>query len=292
MYKRQIATFIQVADSGSFAKASEQLFVSTVSVMKQINSLEAEIGVKLLDRTNQGVRLTPAGQSLYKDAKEIILMSKQAISHARELANVEKYTIRIGSSKLRSHNIIMERWAEIDDGSLPFEIRIIPFSDETTDLNTALGLIGKDFDCFATPCDLINWEGKYNMEILKSAPYCLAVPRKHKFAQKPILTWNDLYGETLMLMKRGLFAQIDALRDEIERFPEIKIIDVPRSYDYTIFNECAQKNYLLGSLDIWTDIHPSLIIKPVEWANESQYGIVYEKDASKIMKEFIKVISK
>ncbi|MCD7994433.1 MAG: LysR family transcriptional regulator [Clostridia bacterium] len=70
MYNRQIQTFIQVADSGSFTSAAEKLFITSASVMKQINGLENLIGVKLLERTNHGVSLTPAGCSIYKDAKK------------------------------------------------------------------------------------------------------------------------------------------------------------------------------------------------------------------------------
>ena len=54
MYNQQIKTFITVADCGSFSKAAEKLFITTVSVMKQVNALENHIGVKLLVRTNHG----------------------------------------------------------------------------------------------------------------------------------------------------------------------------------------------------------------------------------------------
>lgn len=44
-------TFIQVAESGSFSKAAEKLFVSPTAVMKQMNLLEKQVGVPLLIRT-------------------------------------------------------------------------------------------------------------------------------------------------------------------------------------------------------------------------------------------------
>ena len=39
MYNRQLAAFVQVADSGSFNKAAERLFLSSTAVIKQINAL-------------------------------------------------------------------------------------------------------------------------------------------------------------------------------------------------------------------------------------------------------------
>ena len=76
MYNHQLETFIKVADSGSFNKASEELFVSPNAVMKQINLLENSLGFALFVRTHRGVQLTAAGESLYRDAKYPIQMQK------------------------------------------------------------------------------------------------------------------------------------------------------------------------------------------------------------------------
>ena len=64
MYNPQIETLIQVADAGSFSKAAERMYITSVSIMNQINALEKRIGVKLFERTNQGVELTEAGRSI------------------------------------------------------------------------------------------------------------------------------------------------------------------------------------------------------------------------------------
>ena len=84
MYNQQIYTFVQVVESGSFSKASEKLFISMVSIRKQINALENHINVKLLERTNQGVILTAAGRSIYEDAKKIIEASNISIKRTQK----------------------------------------------------------------------------------------------------------------------------------------------------------------------------------------------------------------
>lgn len=58
MYNIQVETFIYVAESGSFSKASEAMFLTPTAVMKQINLLENRLEVKLFERTNQGLELT------------------------------------------------------------------------------------------------------------------------------------------------------------------------------------------------------------------------------------------
>lgn len=65
MYNPQLETFIRVADAGSFNKAAEQSYITPTAVIKQINLLEADLGVKLFARTHRGLTLTKAGMSLY-----------------------------------------------------------------------------------------------------------------------------------------------------------------------------------------------------------------------------------
>ena len=85
MYHPQIETLIQVADAGSFSKAAERMHITPVSVMNQINAMEKRVGVRLFERTNQGGELTKAGQSIYRDAKQIIADSDAAIERAKKL---------------------------------------------------------------------------------------------------------------------------------------------------------------------------------------------------------------
>ena len=60
MYNPQLETFIRVADAGSFNKAAEELFISPPAVIKQINLLEAQLGLTLFVRTHRGLKLTEA----------------------------------------------------------------------------------------------------------------------------------------------------------------------------------------------------------------------------------------
>ena len=69
MYNPQLETFLRVADAGSFNKAAERLYLSPPSVMKQVNALEKHLQLTLLERDSHGIRLTPAGQVIYRHAR-------------------------------------------------------------------------------------------------------------------------------------------------------------------------------------------------------------------------------
>ena len=291
MYSRELITFITVADQGSFLKAAQELYTTPASVMNQMNKLEGLIGVRLMERTNQGIRLTAAGRSIYQDAKQMIDFADEAVKKARQLAAAEQNVIRIGTSIMRPCKRLIDLWAEIDDGSLPFQLRIVPFDDDPAGLDSVLSALGNQIDCFVGPCDSMEWRKQHNILLLDSLPCRVAVPRKHPLAKKKSLCWSDLDAETFMIIKRGDSAVLNQMRDDIlEHHPQIRIADAPNFYDTSIFNECERMNYLMETLDIWADIHPSLVTRPMEWDYEIPYGIVYAKKPSDAVKKFIEAI--
>ena len=293
MYNRELITFITVADHGSFLKAAKELYITPASVMNQMNKLERIIGAKLIERTNQGIYLTASGRSIYQDAKKLIEFADEAIEKARQLAASEQNVIRVGTSIMRPCKRLIDLLAEIDDGSLPFQFRIVPFDDDPASLDSVLSSLGTQIDCFVSPCNSAEWQKQCGIFPLSKLPCRIAVPRKHRLAKKKCLCWSDLDGETFMVLRRGASAVLNQIRDDIlENHPQIRIADVPNFYDTSIFNECEQMNYVMETLDIWADIHPSLITLPMEWEYEIPYGIVYAKKPSKSVKAFIDVVEK
>ena len=63
---RDLHILLAVAQSGSMARAADQLAISHPVVSKTISALEHAIGVRLLDRTPQGIELTAHGRSFIK----------------------------------------------------------------------------------------------------------------------------------------------------------------------------------------------------------------------------------
>ena len=291
MYNQQIKTFIVVADSGSFSKAAERLFITTVSVMKQINSLENHIGVKLLKRTNQGVTLTKEGEYVYKTAKQIIEISDNTINKIKKDKKEETYTIKVGTSLLFPAKPLIDLWNRVYAQDIPVKIQIVPMENGKTNILTFLSELGKSIDCFVAPYEAEEVYKKCNILKLGNYDFCCAVSRTHRLAKNKILKWKDLYNETLMLVKKGNSPAIDEIRTEIERnHPKINIFDIDTFYGVDVFNECEQKDYIMEVLSSWNEIHPSLVTIPVEWNYSISYGIVYPKNLNKCLKTFINAL--
>lgn len=83
MFNPLLTSFVCVADSGSFNRAAEKLYISSTAVIKQVNALEKHLALQLFVRTNHGVRLTAAGQVIYRCAKQMFEESARAVAEAR-----------------------------------------------------------------------------------------------------------------------------------------------------------------------------------------------------------------
>src|SRR5215471_5280243 len=93
---RHLRYFVAVAEERSFSRAAEKLHVSQPPVSRQIRDLEAELGVKLLDRNRQGVRLTPLGNAVLAKARALIRDSDMFKAEAKILDKEIQEELRIG----------------------------------------------------------------------------------------------------------------------------------------------------------------------------------------------------
>ena len=62
----QIRYFQAIVETGSFTEAAEQCYISQSAISQQIQSLERELGIKLINRQKRSITITPAGEYFYK----------------------------------------------------------------------------------------------------------------------------------------------------------------------------------------------------------------------------------
>ena len=77
----------RVVDAGSFSAAGRQLGMAPSSISRQVNELEAELGVRLFHRTTRKLSLTEAGQIYYERAQRVITEVDEARLAVSELGS-------------------------------------------------------------------------------------------------------------------------------------------------------------------------------------------------------------
>ncbi len=77
MELRTLKTFCEVVERKSFSKTAQAICLTQSTVSIQINSLEKELGLRLLDRLDRKVLPTPQGEILYQHAKRILAQTEQ-----------------------------------------------------------------------------------------------------------------------------------------------------------------------------------------------------------------------
>lgn len=97
MELRNLHTFLQIAESGSFTKAAEILGYTQSTVSFQIKQLEEELGCSLFDRFNHSITLTDRGQLLLQHALKID-HSIQELSESFEASDEPAGIVRMYSS--------------------------------------------------------------------------------------------------------------------------------------------------------------------------------------------------
>ncbi|RZT39152.1 LysR family transcriptional regulator [Cupriavidus agavae] len=98
MHQRHLRYFVGIVDAGSFSRAATLIHVAQPALSQQIADLEQELGVTLLHRSARGVRPTPAGELLYKEASAILQQMDRLPDLLRSLGAAPQGVVRLGMS--------------------------------------------------------------------------------------------------------------------------------------------------------------------------------------------------
>lgn len=93
---RQLHYFVEVVKQKNMTKASDKLHISQPALSKAIKSLEAEIGLTLIHRSNKTHELTDAGSVVYEYGQKIIAQVEEMSSTLHDMTNLTRGNINIG----------------------------------------------------------------------------------------------------------------------------------------------------------------------------------------------------
>ncbi len=104
----KIKAFLSAVKYKSLSKAAEEFSYTPSAFSHMADSLEEELGVKILNRTPQGVSLSKEGEALYDKLKKVVEAEKELILSARLLSKEREKTLRIASYSSISEHLLPE----------------------------------------------------------------------------------------------------------------------------------------------------------------------------------------
>ena len=189
---RRLRVLREVAAQGSFSAAAEALAFTQPAVSRQIATLEAEAGTRLVDRTARGVRLTLAGELLVEHAEAILGRLAAAESQLEALADVDAGRLRLGTFPTASATLTPLAIAAFAQEYPGVDLRL--FEGRSPEM---LPLIAAgELDLAIVPDTDPDPHPDVELEHVMDDPFFVALPREHPLADQDELRMEDLREET------------------------------------------------------------------------------------------------
>ena len=99
---KTIEYVLAVYETGSFSRAAQRLFISQPALSQAIRKMEEELGAAIFLRDTHSVRLTPAGELLVREGRELLRQRDDLKSRIAGLSAAREETIRLGISPFYS----------------------------------------------------------------------------------------------------------------------------------------------------------------------------------------------
>lgn len=207
MEDHKLKVFCTVAETRSFSKTSEIIHLTQPAVSLQIQALEEMYETKLFDRSSSKVTLTPAGEVLYKYAKEILALYASAEKVIGEMTGFVKGSITIGAGSTIGNYLLPGVISDFRKAHPKIKIHLFVANMQRVIelLNTGninLGLIEGDVK-----------RQKVVVEKLLSDELLLIVPSHHPWAKRKEVSIAELIEEPFILREAG-----SGTRQTIEKF--------------------------------------------------------------------------
>jgi DNA-binding transcriptional LysR family regulator len=117
----ELRSLVVAAESGTIGRASLRLGISQPTLSKRLQALEQHVGTRLLERSQQGIALTPAGKRLYEHAKPIIVAADALEELAAGLGR-DAGPVRLAASHSATEAFVAEALADCEPGGARVEL--------------------------------------------------------------------------------------------------------------------------------------------------------------------------
>lgn len=193
----KIRYFVEVARCGNFSEAARRLYTAQPNVSKQIAQMEQELDFPLFVRSKRAVRLTPAGQMLYDQLKDLPDQLETLFEQAHALSRREETRLTIGILEGQEVNSLLLTRLNLAQALYPtleLEMERNSFS------NLRSGLRNGRYDLIVTLDFDVEQEAEFTYRNIYAQPPAIAINQSHPLAGLPQLEMRQLREENFVVI--------------------------------------------------------------------------------------------
>lgn len=290
---QQCKYVLEIAKTGSFNEAAKQLFVAQSSLSGCIKQLEAELGIRLFERSNRGVILTSDGAEFIRYASQMVEQNDFIVERYRSTAQILRLHVAT-----QHYDFISDLFCRLlqngGDTAYHFSLREIKTYEIIAEVEHAVSDIGilaiRDGDRELME-RFLHKKGLSFTPFLSTFPYVF-VRREHPLAQKGQITSGDLREYPYVFYDQGTHNMsffTEELTDELFGDRRVEISDRASLMGVLLSSDC----YTIG-----TGIMPSKLnggkIVSVPLESRERYSVGYllsdNRKPTALMEGFIQLL--
>jgi DNA-binding transcriptional LysR family regulator len=194
---QQMEAIISLVEERSFSRAAKKMLLTQPALTKNIKNIEAYLGVRVVNRSNAGISLTPEGKIIYAYAQRMVKLRTDAGEKILKLNENTGGNIYISASTIPATYILPGVLSKFRN-RYPDIMVYIRTADSEDSLNMVLddevelGCIGKK------PLNK-----KLIAEPLWKDRLILAVPKNHRWRKKKFITLPEITDDPFILREKG-----------------------------------------------------------------------------------------
>ncbi len=184
----QLRIFISVVEHGSFTKAAETMYISHSTTSRNVSALEESLNVKLLIRDSRGLKLTEAGNLLYREGQILLQKAGELETAVQNAGSGASGVLSVASVKLYSRELnnayreFCSHYPDVVLGIYHHEL-----SEVFGLVNRAEADLGITFS-YSLPKELESFE----IRKVAQEKCCVIVPQGHPLASKKTVRASEL----------------------------------------------------------------------------------------------------
>jgi LysR family transcriptional regulator, benzoate and cis,cis-muconate-responsive activator of ben and cat genes len=170
---RQLTYFLGVAEELHFSRAAEKLFIVQPALSRQIQQLEAELGVLLFERDKRNVRLTAAGSYFRDEINRLQHQLTYITEQTRRIHQGAVGKIRMGHPGSALYSILPETLAMMYERFPDVKVQLTEIAE--LELMEAL----KNYEIDVGFTREITVDPRFSTDLLFEEHFALVVPSEH-----------------------------------------------------------------------------------------------------------------